>query len=241
MDGVAGRQPPPNAIQFAVAVFFVAQILTPLRQRILASKHSRGFQARSGFNQVVEDFDPIFRIPANSKIINEEDLNPGIVLQLLPVFVQIVAAAQDEQFIQQIAVAHKHTTVVTVAGFIAKRGHEVGLACLRNAIDANIQPFFGKVERKQLLDHSIVVAPFVAGDQVFRERTLINELAKTQIGFVAIVHRLNVLRFQYFPEELVRRIIRQFWSLHNFLSAQGGQWKIEIIQQGGNVSALVAH
>lgn len=64
MDSIASRQTPPNTVQFAIAVFFVAQVLAPLRRRVLAGKHGRGFQIRSGFNQVVEDLNPIFRISA---------------------------------------------------------------------------------------------------------------------------------------------------------------------------------
>jgi len=209
MDSIAGRQTPPDSVQFAVAVFFVAQVLAPLRRRVLAGKHGRGFQIRPGFDQVVEDLDPVLRIPADCEIVNEEDLNPGIVFQLLPVLVQIVAAAQDEQFIQQVTVIHKHTAVVAVAGFVAKRRHEVGLACFGNAIDANIQPFLGKAERKQLLNHSVVVAPLAAGDEVLRDCTLVNELAEPQVCPVAVIHRLNVLRLQNFPEQLVRREIGQ--------------------------------
>ena len=174
MDGVAGRQTPPNSVQFAVAVLFVAQVLAPLRRRVLAGKHGRGFQICPGFNQVVENLNSILRIPADCEIVNEEDLNSGIVLQLFPVFVQIVAAAQDEQLIQQVTVVHKHAAVVAAAGFIAKCRHEVGLSGLRNTVDANVQPFFGKAERQKLLHHGIVVAPLAAGDEVLRERALVN-------------------------------------------------------------------
>ena len=78
MDSIASRQTPPNTVQFAVAVLFVAQVLAPLRRRVLAGKHGRGFQIRPCFNQVVEDLNPILRIPADCEIVNEEDLNPGI-------------------------------------------------------------------------------------------------------------------------------------------------------------------
>ena len=80
LDGVASRQTPPDSVQFAVAVLFITQILAPLRRRVLTGKHSGGFQIRPGFNQVVEDLDPIFRIPADCKIINEQNLDSGIVL-----------------------------------------------------------------------------------------------------------------------------------------------------------------
>lgn len=219
MNRVARDQAPSDAIQFAIAVLFIAQVLAPFRGCILTSKHGRGFQIRSGFNQMVEDLNSVFRIPANRKIVNEKDLNPGIVFQLLPVFVQIIAAAQDKQFIQQVAVIYKHAAVVSVAGFIAKRGHEVRLARLRNAVNANIQAFFGKAKRTQLLHHGIVVPSLAAGNQVLNERTLVNELAEAQIGHVAVVHRLNVLRLQHFAEKLVRREIGQFRGIHNLLPA----------------------
>ena len=83
MDSVAGRQTPPDSVQFAVAILFVAQVLAPLRRRVLACKHGRGFQIRPGFDQVVEDLDPVLRIPADCEIVNEEDLNPGIPWQNL--------------------------------------------------------------------------------------------------------------------------------------------------------------
>ena len=79
---------------------------------------------------MVENLDPILRLPANCEIVNEEDLNSGIVLQLFPVLVQIVATAQDEQLIQQVAVVHKLAAVVAVTGLIVKHGNEVGLASI---------------------------------------------------------------------------------------------------------------
>ena len=79
MDGVAGRQTPPDTVQFTVAVLFIAQILAPLRRSVLTGEHGRGSQIRPGFNQMVEDFDPILGIPADCEIVNEEDLNSGIV------------------------------------------------------------------------------------------------------------------------------------------------------------------
>ena len=76
MDGVAGSQATPNSVQFTVAVLFVTQVFAPLRRRILAGKQGRSFQIRSGFNQVVENLNPVLRIPADCEIVNEENLNP---------------------------------------------------------------------------------------------------------------------------------------------------------------------
>jgi len=51
-------------------------------------------------------------------------------MQLVP----IITTAKDEQFIQQVAVVHIHSAVIPAAGFVAERGHEVGLARLRHAV-----------------------------------------------------------------------------------------------------------
>lgn len=53
MDSISRGQAPPDSIQFTVAVFFITQVLTPFRWRILAGKHGGGFQIRSGLNQMV--------------------------------------------------------------------------------------------------------------------------------------------------------------------------------------------
>lgn len=53
MDSVPRGQAPPDSIQFAVAVFFITQVLTPFRRCILAGKHGGGFQIRPGLNQMV--------------------------------------------------------------------------------------------------------------------------------------------------------------------------------------------
>ena len=196
MNSVAGCQAPPNPIQLAVAVFLVAQVLAPFGWRILTGKHGGGFQIRPRLNQMVQDLNPILRITADSEIINEEDLDPGIVLQPFPVPVQIVTAAQDKQFVEQVTIIHEHAAIVPVTGFIAKCRQEVGFAGLCNAIDANIQALLSETERKELLDNGIIVTALTAGHQVLRERTLVNEPAETQVGLVTVVHSLKVLRLQ---------------------------------------------
>ena len=82
MDSVAGCQAPPNPIQLAIAVFLVAQVLAPFGWRVLTGKHGGGFQIRPCLNQMVQDLYPILRISANGTIVNEEDLDPGIILPL---------------------------------------------------------------------------------------------------------------------------------------------------------------
>ena len=194
MNSVAGCQAPPNPIQLAVAVFFITQVLAPFGWRVLTGKHGGGFQIRPCLNQMVQDFNPILRIATDSKIVNEEDLDPGIVLQPFPVPAQIIAPAQDKQFVQKVTIIHEHTAVVPVTGLIAKRRQEVGLASLRNAVDANIQALLSETERKELLDYDIVVTSLTAGHQVLRKRTLVNEPAEAQVGVVPVVHGLKVLR-----------------------------------------------
>ena len=69
---------------------------------------------------MVQDLYPILRISANGKIVNEEDLDPGIILQPFPVFVQIVTSTQNKQLVEQVTIVHEHAAVVPVTGFIAK-------------------------------------------------------------------------------------------------------------------------
>ena len=146
MNGITGGQTPPDSIQLAVTALFVAQILAPLGRRVLACKHRGSLQIHPGLDQMVQDLDPILRIPADREIINEQNLNPGVVSQLLPILVQIAAAAQNEQFIQQVTVVDIHAAVIPAAGLVAERGHKIGFSRLCNAVDADIQTFLNETE-----------------------------------------------------------------------------------------------
>ena len=54
-------------------------------------------------------------------------------------------------------------------------------------IDADIQTFLGQTEGKQLLHHSVVVPSLSAGDQILRERALVDESAQSQVGPVPVM------------------------------------------------------
>ena len=68
-------------------------------------------------HKVVEDLDPFLGITADCKIINEEKLDPCIVLNAFTISVQVFLAVQNDQFVQQVAVINELTAVVPAACF----------------------------------------------------------------------------------------------------------------------------
>ena len=56
---------------------------------------------------MVQNLDSLLRIPANRKIIQEEELDPGVVLQLLGVFLKVTLLREYEQLIHQIRIIQK--------------------------------------------------------------------------------------------------------------------------------------
>ena len=69
MYGIAGSQTPPDSVQLSAAAFFIAQELAPFGRRVLARKHRGRFQVRPGLDQMVQDLDPILRVPTDRKIV----------------------------------------------------------------------------------------------------------------------------------------------------------------------------
>ena len=59
MNRIACSEPSPDAVQFAIAAFFITELLAPLRRCVLAGEHGRGSQIRSGLNQVVQNFNAV--------------------------------------------------------------------------------------------------------------------------------------------------------------------------------------
>ena len=52
-------------------------------------------------HKVVEDLDPFLGITADCKIINEEKLDPRIVLNAFTISVQVFLTVQNDQFIRK--------------------------------------------------------------------------------------------------------------------------------------------
>ena len=95
---------------------------------------------------MVQDLNAFFRIRAYGEVINEQQLDPGIVPNLFAVLIQIFLTVKDNQFVQQIAVVYKLTAVITSACFCTTGRQEEGLACAGYSIDPNVLPILSEVE-----------------------------------------------------------------------------------------------
>lgn len=83
----------------------------------MAAEECGGSKIIPHFQQMIEDLDSFFRILADCKIINEEKLDLGIILNAFAISVQIFLPVQDDQLIQQITVINKLTAIVPAARF----------------------------------------------------------------------------------------------------------------------------
>ena len=144
--GKARGQSASDPVELAIALLLITQLVAPFIWRILTAEEGGGPQVITELYEMVQDPDPFLRIPADGEIIYEQDLDPCIVPDPLPVPVKIFLAAENDQFVQQIAVIHKFTAVITSACFYAAGGQEIGLAGTGNPIEPDILPVLNKVE-----------------------------------------------------------------------------------------------
>ena len=88
------------------------------------------------------------------------------------VLVQVFLPVEDDQFVQQIAIVYKLTTVITPARFYTTGRQEIGLTSTGDSIDSHILPVFSKVECQDLFNSGIIINASVAGFQVLGYRQI---------------------------------------------------------------------
>lgn len=132
---------------------------------------------------MVEDLDPFLGITADCKIIDEEKLDPRIVLNAFTISVQVFLTVQNDQFVQQVAVINELTAVVPAARFHTAGGKKIRFACSCDSINTDILTILRKVEFKYLLYCSIIIDPSISGLQIFHQRPSIDQTAESQVGF----------------------------------------------------------
>ena len=149
----------------------------------MAAKKCGGPKVIPKLQKVVEDLDPFLGITADCKIINEEKLDPRIVLNAFTISVQVFLAVQNDRFVQQVAVINELTAVVPAACFHTAGGKEIRFACSCDSINTDILTILRKVKFKYLLYCSIIIDPSISGLQIFHQRPFIDQTAESQIGF----------------------------------------------------------
>ena len=87
---------------------------------------------------MVKNLDTIFEIPANTEIINEEDLQSEVIFQPLHVFGQILIE-QFKQLVHHVAVVEELTAIIHPAYLITYRRGEIRFADTSFPVDTNIQ------------------------------------------------------------------------------------------------------
>lgn len=144
--GKARGQSASDPVELAIALLLITQLVVPFIRGILTSEEGGGPQVITEFYEMVQDPDPFLRISADGENIYEQKLDPCIVPDPLPVPVQVFLAAENDQLVQQNAVIHKFTAVITPACFYAAGRQEIGLAGAGNPIDPDILSAFNEVE-----------------------------------------------------------------------------------------------
>ena len=153
----------PNAILLSVALILITVLISPFIWRVLTTKKGGSPKVIPKLQQMIEDLDPFLRIPADCKIIDEEKLDPRIVLNAFTIPVQVFLPIQNDQFVQQVAVINELTAVVPAARFYAAGGKEIRFACSCDSINTDILTILRKVKFKYLLYCSIIIDPSISG------------------------------------------------------------------------------
>ena len=170
---------------------------------------------------MVEDPDSFFGIPADSEVINEQQLNTGIVPDLLAVLVQIFLSVKNNQLVQQIAIVYKLAAVVAPACFHTTRREKIGLARTGDAVDPHILPVFSEVEFQDLLNRGIIIDAPVAGFQIFGLCAFIDQAAEPQIGFKSRIKGRYVFVAPRPREGTVKRYSRRIQGFQTALRSAG--------------------
>lgn len=90
---------------------------------------------------MVEALDPFLGIKADCKIIDEEKLDPRIVLNAFTISVQVFLPVQNDQLVQQVAVINELTTLVPAARFHTAGRKEIRFACQNGILTTAFQRF----------------------------------------------------------------------------------------------------
>ena len=145
------RQPAPDSIKLAVAFFLITQLVSPFIRRVLAGEEGGGPKVIPKFEEMVQDLDPFFRIPADGEVINKQQMDPCIVSDSLTIFAQVFLPVENNPFVQQVAIVYKLAAVITPACFYTTGRQEVGLARAGDSISPHILPVLSKVEFQDLV------------------------------------------------------------------------------------------
>lgn len=76
---------------------------------------------------MVQNLDSLLGISTDSKVINEQQLDPCTVPDPLTVLIQIFLSVKDDQLVQQITIVYKLTAVIASACFHTTGRQEIGL------------------------------------------------------------------------------------------------------------------
>lgn len=141
-----------DPVELAIALLLLAQLVPPFIRGILTVEEGGCPQTITELYEMAQDPDSFLRIPADGEIICERELDPCIVADPLPIPVQIFLAAENDPLVQQIAVVHRFTAVITPACFYAAGRQKTGPAGTGNPIDPRILPALDKVEFQDLFN-----------------------------------------------------------------------------------------
>src|SRR5699024_10150870 len=165
---------------------------------------------------MIQNLDPFLGIPADSEIINEQQLDPCIVPDPLTVLIQIFLPVENDQFVQQVTIVYELTTVITSACFHTTGRQEIRLAGTGDSIDPDVLPVLSEMKFQDLINGGIIVDASVAGFQILGQSTFIDQAAEPQICFKPVVECFYVLRFQNLTDKLQSGIAAEFRAFRQF-------------------------
>ena len=114
---------------------------------------------------MVQDLDPFLGVSADREVINEQQLDPRIIPDPLAVLVQIFLPVENNQFVQQVAIVHKLTAVITPACLYTTGRQEIRLASTGDSINPYILSVLSEVEFQDLFNSGIIIDATIAGFQ----------------------------------------------------------------------------
>ena len=171
---------------------------------------------------MVQDLDPFLGVSADREVINEQQLDPRIIPDPLAVLVQIFLPVENNQFVQQVAIVHKLTAVITPACLYTTGRQEIRLASTGDSINPYILSVLSKVEFQDLFNSGVIIDATIAGFQFFSHSTLIDQAAEPQVRFKPLIEGFYVLRLQDLTKELQSGIAAEFRAFRQFRKTLGG-------------------
>ena len=164
---------------------------------------------------MVQDLDPFLGVSADREVVNEQQLDPRIIPDPLAVLVQIFLPVENNQFVQQVAIVHKLTAVITPACLYTTGRQEIRLASTGDSINPYILSVLSKVEFQDLFNSGVIIDATIAGFQFFSHSTLIDQAAEPQVRFKPLIEGFYVLRLQDLTKELQSGIAAELEAVLN--------------------------